>query len=71
MPRLNIFALPSRTLLLFLLILLVIALPVIAALFEVTPLNAPCFVFWMWILPLWSFLRRPDSESCDAIGWSS
>ena len=62
MARLNIFALPTRTLLLFLLIVLVIALPVFATLADVTPLNGPCFVFWMWILPLWSFLHRPDNE---------
>lgn len=61
-PRLNIFALPTRTTILFALIVLVVMLPVLASLADDTPLCEPCLVFWMLLLPFWSFLRRPDDE---------
>jgi hypothetical protein len=61
-PRLNIFALPTRTNLLFALIVLVVALPALASLAGDTPLCGPCFVFWLILLPVWSFLRRPEVE---------
>lgn len=61
-PKLNIFALPSRTTILFALIVLVILLPIFASLAEDTPLCEPFIVFWMLLLPLRSFLRRPDQE---------
>lgn len=58
--RLNIFALPTRTTLLFALIVLIIFLPVVASLFWSTPIcGAELFVV-MLILPLRSFLRRPE-----------
>ena len=60
--RLNIFALPTRTTILFGLIMLVVLLPVLASLVDDTPLCEPCLVFWMLALPVWSFLRRPDDE---------
>lgn len=61
-PRLNVFALPTRTTLLFALIVLVILLPVLASLAGDTPVCEPFIVFWMVLLPLRSFLRRPDQE---------
>jgi len=61
-PKLNIFALPSRTTILFALIVLVILLPILVSLAEDTPLCEPFIVFWMLLLPLRSFLRRPDQE---------
>jgi hypothetical protein len=61
-PHLNIFALPTRTTILFALIVLVVMLPVLASLIDDTPLCEPCLVFWMLLLPFWSFLRRPDDE---------
>jgi hypothetical protein len=61
-PKLNIFALPSRTTILFVLIVLVVLLPILASLVEDTPLCEPFIVFWMLLLPLRSFLRRPDQE---------
>jgi hypothetical protein len=61
-PKLNIFALPSRTTILFALIVLVVLLPILASLVEDTPLCEPFVVFWMLLLPLRSFLRRPDQE---------
>jgi hypothetical protein len=61
-PKLNIFALPSRTTILFILIVLVVLLPILASLVEDTPLCEPFIVFWMLLLPLRSFLRRPDQE---------
>ena len=60
--RLNIFALPTRTTILFVLIILVILLPVLASLAGDTPLCEPFIIFWMLLLPLRSFLRRPDQE---------
>ncbi len=58
--RLNVFGLPSRTTLLFLLIILVVALPIAAALFGETPICVPFVFVGMLILPLRDFLRRPD-----------
>ena len=58
--RLNVFGLPSRTTLLFLLIVLVIALPIAATLFGETPICVPVVFVGMLILPLRDFLRRPD-----------
>jgi hypothetical protein len=60
--KLNIFALPTRTTILFALIVLVILLPVLASLADDTPLCEPFIIFWMLLLPLRSFLRRPDQE---------
>ncbi len=59
--RLNVFALPTRTTLLFALIILVIALPLLASFGSGSPICAPFIVFWMLLLPLRDFLRRPDS----------
>src|SRR5438105_3764892 len=61
-PRLNIFALPSRTGILFFLIAAVILVPVLAMLVEDTPLWEPFVIFWMLVLPVRSFLRRPQHE---------
>jgi len=58
--RLNVFGLPSRTTLLFLLIVLVIALPIAATLFGGTPICVPFVFVGMLILPLRDFLRQPD-----------
>lgn len=58
--RLNLFALPSRTTLLFVLIILVIYVPLIAALVGSTPVCAPFLLFWMVLLPLRHFLREPE-----------
>jgi Zn-dependent protease with chaperone function len=60
--RLNVFALPTRTTILFGLILLAIFLPVVASLLGATPICGPFVVFCMLILPLRDFLRRPDQE---------
>lgn len=66
--RLNIFALPSRTTLLFALIVLVIALPLLAALGGGSPICAPFLIFWMLLLPLRDFLRRPTQTiQADAL----
>ncbi len=61
-PKLNVFALPTRTTVLFALIVLVIMLPILASLTGDTPLCEPFIVFGMLLLPLRSFLRRPDQE---------
>lgn len=58
--RLNIFALPSRTTLLFALIVLVIALPILASFGGGSPICAPFLLFWMILLPVRDFLRRPN-----------
>jgi len=58
--RLNVFGLPSRTTLLFLLIVLVVALPIAATLFGETPICVPVVLMGMLILPLRDFLRQPD-----------
>lgn len=60
--KLNIFALPTRTTILFALIMLVVLLPILASLVGDTPLWEPFIVFWMLLLPLRSFLRGPDQE---------
>ncbi len=60
--RLNIFALPTRTSLLFGLIILVVLLPVLASMIEDTPLCEPFILVLMFLLPLRSFLRQPDTE---------
>lgn len=64
MPRLNILALPSRTTLLFGLIVLVIFLPLLAAFGSGAPVCPPFILFWMILLPLrafLAFLRRPQT----------
>jgi len=61
-PRLNLFALPSRTTLLFLLIVSVIYIPLFAAFTGNTPVCAPFLLFWMIALPLRHFLRAPRRE---------
>lgn len=61
-PKLNVFALPTRTTVLFALIILVIMLPILASLTGDTPLCEPFIVLGMLLLPLRSFLRRPDQE---------
>lgn len=61
-PRLNLFALPSRTTLLFLLIIVVIYVPLLATLFSPSPVCAPFLLFWMIALPLWHFMRNPEQE---------
>ncbi len=58
--RLNVFGLPTRTTLLFLLIVLVIALPLGATLFGETPICVPFVWAGMLLLPLRDFLRQPD-----------
>lgn len=58
--RLNIFAIPSRTTLLFGLIVLVIVLPLVASLGSGSPICAPFILFWMILLPFRDFFRRPD-----------
>jgi len=60
LARLNVFGLPSRTTLLFLLIVLVIAIPIVATLFGGTPICAPVVFVGMVLLPLRDFLRQPD-----------
>jgi len=59
-PRLNLFALPSRTTLLFFLILVVIYVPILATFFTPSPVCAPCLVLGMILLPLRHFLRNPE-----------
>ncbi len=58
--RLNIFALPTRTTLLFALIVLVVVLPLCASLGGDSPICSPFILFWMFLLPLRDFLRRPS-----------
>ncbi len=58
--RLNLFALPSRTTLLFLLILVVIYVPILATFFAPSPVCAPCLLLGMVLLPLRHFLRDPE-----------
>jgi len=58
--RLNVFGLPTRTTLLFLLIVLVVALPIGATLFGETPICVPFVWAGMLLLPLRDFLRQPD-----------
>ncbi len=58
--RLNILALPTRTTLLFALILLVVALPILALFAGRSPMCAPFLLLWMILLPLRDFLRRPS-----------
>ncbi len=60
--RLNVFALPTRTTILFGLILLAIFLPVLASLLGFTPICGPFVILCMLLLPLRDFLRRPDQE---------
>jgi len=62
MRKLNVFALPTRTTMLFGMIVLVILLPVLASLAGDTPVCEPFVVFWMLLLPLRSFLKRPEQE---------
>lgn len=57
--RLNILALPTRTTLLFALIVLVVTLPILALFAGRSPMCAPFLLFWMVLLPLRDFLRRP------------
>lgn len=59
-PRLNLFALPSRTTLLFLLILVVVYVPILATFFAPSPVCAPCLLLGMIVLPLRHFLRSPE-----------
>ncbi|HZQ08035.1 MAG TPA: hypothetical protein VFD70_15740 [Anaerolineae bacterium] len=61
-PLLNIFALPSRTTLLFGLILLVIFLPLVWGWGTGTPVCVPCLLGGMVILPFRRFLRLPQRE---------
>ncbi len=61
-PRLNLFALPSRTTLLFLLILVVIYVPILATFFVPSPVCAPCLLLGMILLPLRHFLRDPEQK---------
>ncbi len=61
-PRLNVFALPTRTTLLFALIIAVIALLVSASLTTRLPICPPFLVIGMIIFPLYAFLRRPAIE---------
>ncbi len=59
-PRLNLFALPSRTTLLFFLILVVVYVPILATFFSPSPVCAPCLLLGMILLPLRHFLRAPE-----------
>lgn len=59
-PRLNVLALPTRTTLLFALIVLVIALPVGATLTGESPVCAPAIIALMLLLPLREFLQQPE-----------
>lgn len=59
-PRLNLFALPSRTTLLFLLIIAVIYIPILVTFFAPSPVCAPCLLLGMLLLPLRHFLRNPE-----------
>lgn len=61
-PRLNLFALPSRTTLLFFLIIVVIYVPLLATFFSPSPVCAPFLLFWMVVLPLWHLMRNPDRQ---------
>lgn len=61
-PRLNVFALPTRTTLLFVMILVVILLPMAAAMVEDTPLPEWLLVGLLTLLPLRHFLRQPGEE---------
>lgn len=59
-PRLNLLALPSRTMLLFSLILAVVFIPILATFFSPSPICAPCLLLGMIVLPLRYFLRNPE-----------
>lgn len=61
-PRLNVFALPTRTTLLFVMILVVILLPMAAATVEDTPLPDWLLVGLLALLPIRYFLRQPGEE---------
>ncbi len=60
--RLNVLALPTRTTLLFLLIVLVVASPVVASLGGGSTICTPFLVVGVFILPIRALLRRPAQE---------
>lgn len=67
MPRrLNIFALPTRTTLLFGLVVLILFAPVVASLFWQTPICGAELLVVMLLLPLRRFLSLPTRQAANA-----
>jgi len=63
MGRLNIFALPARTTLLFALIVLILLAPLVASLFWQTPICGAELLVVMLVLPLRRFLALPTRQA--------
>ena len=61
--RLNVFALPTRTTLLFALIVLILFVPIIASLFWSTPICGAEMLVVMLLLPLRRFLYLPARQA--------
>ena len=61
-PKLNIFALPSQTSLLFLIIVVVLGIPVLLSGSESSFLLLPVLPVGVALLTLWEFLRQPDVQ---------
>ncbi len=60
--RINVFALPTRTWLLFSLIVLVLFLPLCATVVGRAPICGWFLLFWMIVLPLRDFFRNPAQQ---------
>jgi Zn-dependent protease with chaperone function len=61
-PKLNIFALPSQTSLLFLIIVVVLGIPVLLSGSSSSFLLLPVLPAGVALLTLWEFLRQPDVQ---------
>jgi len=61
-PKLNIFALPSQTSLLFLIIVVVLGVPVLFSGSKSSFLLLPVLPVGVGLLTLWEFLRQPDVQ---------
>jgi hypothetical protein len=61
-PKLNIFALPSQTSLLFLVIVVVLGIPVLLSGSKSSFLLLPVLPVGVALLTLWEFLRQPDVQ---------
>jgi len=61
-PKLNIFALPSQTSLLFLIIVVVLGIPVLLSGSKSSFLLLPVLPVGVALLTLWEFLRQPDVQ---------
>lgn len=72
-PKLNIFALPSQTSLLFLIIVVVLGIPVLLSGSKSSFLLLPVLPVGVALLTLWEFLRQPDvqRQRWDMRAWPS